>query len=92
MDKERLENLIFDELLKLNPKEKNIKRGFFAGDYLRGLSPKASGSVRLVTENDVREFLKTGSRVLSVPGGAIITPLARELMDEKNVKVEYERP
>jgi len=92
MDKDHLENLIFDELLKLNPKEKNIKRGFFAGDYLRNLWPGASGSVRLVTENDVRTFLDTGARIMTVPAGAIITPLARDLWDETNIKVEYERP
>ncbi len=91
MNKERLENLIFDELLAINPKQKNIKRGFFAGDYLRNMAPKASAGRALVTENYVREFLKTGARIMMLRRGAIITPLALELIDENSIKVEYER-
>ena len=91
MDKERLENLIFDELLAISPKQKNVKRGFFAGDYLRNMTAKAAGGRPLVTENNVREFLKTGARILKLRKGAIITPLARELIDERTIKVEYER-
>ena len=91
MDKERLENLIFEELLRISPKQKNIKRGFFAGDYLRNMAVKAEVGRPLVTENNVSEFLKTGARIMVLRKGAIITPLAAELIDEKNIKVEYER-
>jgi len=91
MDKERLENLIFDELLKISPKRKNIKSGFFAGDYLRNMAAKAAVGRPLVTENNVSEFVKTGARIMVLRKGAIITPLAAELIDEKNIKVEYER-
>ncbi|MEA2081366.1 MAG: hypothetical protein U9O97_01290 [Elusimicrobiota bacterium] len=91
MDKDRLENLIFDELLSESPKQKNIKRGFFAGDYLRNMGHRAAEGCVLVTENDVREFLKTGARTMKMSRGAIITPLARELIDANSLKVENER-
>ncbi|MBA3064974.1 hypothetical protein KJ633_04010 [bacterium] len=91
MDKERLENLVFDELLAISPKQKNIKRGFFAGNYLRNMAYQRPFSRALVTEADVREFLKTGARVMAMKKGSIITPLAVEMIDANFIKVEYER-
>ena len=64
MDQESLKNIILDELLKLTPKESNVKKGFFAGSYLRDFKNR-HGANSLVTEQYVQEFLKTGSRVFT---------------------------
>ncbi len=89
MDEDRIKNIIIDEVLKNVEKEKKIKRGFFAGPYLKNLSKRKSTRL-LVTEEYVKKFLATGNRLLTIPKSAIITPLARELIEEANIKVSYE--
>jgi len=87
---ERIRNIIADELLKYVPRGRKIKKGFFAGDYLRNLGVRKESSI-LITEELVREALKSGSRTLAIPEKSIITPLAREMIDEKNIRLVYER-
>ena len=86
---DRVRNIITDEILKNVPKRKEIKKGFFAGRYLKSFR-QHSPSRFLATEVFVRRAVSRGERELRIPGGAIITPLARELIDEKNLKVNYE--
>jgi len=86
---ERIKNIITDEVLKYIPGEKPVKKGFFAGSYLKGF--RGAASLRfLATEDFVRRAVSQGARELRVPERTIITPLARELLDEKNMKVNYE--
>ena len=42
---------------------------------------------KLITEEDVRKVLKTGSKVVVTGSNAIITPLARDLIRSKNLAV-----
>jgi len=85
----RVRNIIIDEILKNVPKLKKIKKGFFAGSYLKSFRRQPPARF-LATEAFVSRALAGGSRELRVPRGAIITPLARELIDEKSLKVNYE--
>ncbi|MCD6413107.1 MAG: hypothetical protein J7L54_03060 [Elusimicrobia bacterium] len=89
MNDSRVKNIIIDEILKKVEKEKKIKTGFFAGEYLKNFGRKKSGRI-LITEEFVRNFLKTGGVLLTIPKSAIITPLARELIEEGNIKISYE--
>ena len=90
MDEERARNIIADELLKTVPRSPVIKKGFFAGGYLKNLwSKKPSG--QLVTEDKVRAVVESGSKTLIIPEKSIITPLARELIDEKGMRIVYEK-
>ncbi|MCD6423324.1 MAG: hypothetical protein J7L42_04340 [Elusimicrobia bacterium] len=87
---ERIKNIIIDEILKNIPKERNIKRGFFAGDYIRILQKKRATESNLITEEIARGFLKKGIKTIKISRKTIITPLARELFEEKGVKISYE--
>lgn len=86
---ERIKDIITDEVLKYIPRERPVKKGFFAGSYLKNFRRSASLKF-LATEDFVRQAVVRGARELCVPEGTIITPLARELLDEKNMKVNYE--
>ncbi len=87
---DRVRNIITDEILKSVPRGKEIKKGFFAGVYLKSFKGRTPARF-LATEAFVKSAVSRGERVLSIPVGAMITPLARELIDEKNLKVNYER-
>jgi hypothetical protein len=89
MEEHRIRNIIIDEILKNVKKEKKIKKGFFAGDYLKNLNKRKSEKI-LITEEFVKNFLKTGGKILKIPKNVIITPLAKELIEERNLKISYE--
>ena len=86
---DRIELIISDEILKHSAKEKKVKRGFFAGKYLMTGQDKPKEKI-LITEDFVKSFLRRGSKVLSISGKTIITPLAREMLDENNIRIVYE--
>jgi len=87
---ERIKNIIIDEILKNIPKEKNVKRGFFAGEYIKTLQRKRLIEKNLITEEIAGEFLKKGIKTIKISRKTILTPLARELLEEKGVKISYE--
>ena len=90
MDEEKIRNIIADELLKAAPREPAVKRGFFAGGYLNNFRRK-NPSRPLVTEEKVRSAVKSGAKTVRIPENSIITPLAREMIDEKGMRIVYEK-
>jgi hypothetical protein len=49
---------------------------------------RASPPLRIVVDADVREALRHGRKEIRILPGAIITPLARDTMREKGVRLE----
>lgn len=47
-----------------------------------------SGGRKFFSEYDLRQCLKRGERVIRLPKGTIISPLAQEIIDEKGIKIE----
>ena len=75
-------DIIVDALYNSSP----VKAGFFAQEpFLKGLTTRPT-TKRLITEQDVRERMKRGERTIQVDENTIVTPLARDLMIEKEIR------
>ncbi|RLD18484.1 MAG: hypothetical protein DRI36_01215 [Caldiserica bacterium] len=84
-------DLIFDVLREKNWKkeERKGKFGFFVkGNYIKSYTkfPKKE----LIGEKEVKDWIMKGKRRVVVKRGTIITPLAWELIKEKNIEVKFD--
>lgn len=64
------------------------KSGVYASGYLKPFTALKSGRPFL-SEYDVKAMLCSNPREITVPKNAIISPLAEDLIQEKNVKINY---
>jgi hypothetical protein len=64
------------------------KSGVYASGYLRPFTTLEGGRT-FISEYDVKTMMRSNPREITVPRNAIISPLAEELIQEKNVKINY---
>ncbi|PKN00893.1 MAG: hypothetical protein CVU77_07670 [Elusimicrobia bacterium HGW-Elusimicrobia-1] len=67
---------------------RTYKSGVYASGYLKPFTALKSGRPFL-SEYDVKTMLSSNPREITVPKNAIISPLAEDLIQEKNVKINY---
>ena len=64
------------------------KSGVYASGYLRPLTAPKGGRP-FISEYDVKTMMRSNPREITVSANAIISPLAEELIQEKNIKINY---
>ncbi len=65
------------------------RRGFYTAEpYLHSFTSLKGRP--FVSEYDVRERIRGGEKSLTLPKGAILSPLVQELVQEKGIQVRYE--
>ena len=65
------------------------RRGFYTAEpYLHSFTSLKGRP--FVSEHDVRERIRGGEKSLTLPKGAILSPLVQELVQEKGIQVRYE--
>ncbi|MBN2407519.1 MAG: hypothetical protein JXJ19_07460 [Elusimicrobia bacterium] len=63
----------------------DFKRGFFTGRTLSG--GKMASARALITEKYLLDEMRKGSMTVNIPPGALVTPLARILVEEGKVRI-----
>ncbi len=90
--KEEFIDLLVDALLEEKggeeKKEKKVKFGFFLRDKFIKSHTTFRPKKRLITEWDVKQHLERGGELV-ITGPAIITPLARDLIREKRIRIRW---
>ncbi len=65
------------------------RRGFYTSEpYLHSFTSLKGRP--FVSEYDVRERIRGGEKSLTLPKGAILSPLVQELVQEQGIQVRYE--
>ncbi|MEK7765020.1 MAG: hypothetical protein AAB368_02170, partial [bacterium] len=71
------------------PAQEPGRRGFYTTEpYLHSFTSLKGRP--FVSEYDVRERIRGGEKSLTLPKGAILSPLVQELVQEQGIQVRYE--
>lgn len=103
MDKEKIIEIIVDELKKLGyqvTKEKNMKdkditgykSGFFTqSKYIQSYTSLPKGR-QLITEFEIKQILKQNpnAKEIIIPKNAILGPLAEDFINSRGIKIKRE--
>lgn len=73
---------------EIKPMPVKFKRGFFLKKPFICSRTTLKSKRVLITENFLLQELKSGSKNVKIPTGAILTPMARMLIEEGKVKVD----
>ena len=65
------------------------RRGFYTAEpYLHSFTTLKGRA--FVSEHDVKERIRRGEKILTLPKGAILSPLVQELVQEKGIQVQFD--
>ena len=89
----KIKDLILDAIREQESPElqRPAKKGFFLKKpALYSWRKPSLPQVRLVTEDEVRSWVRAGQRRVFLTKGTLLTPLARELAQEKDLEVRFD--
>ncbi len=79
----------FEDVRRKNPsEEKKYKSGFFTRQKYNEPFTHLKGGRVFISEYDLKGMLRENSNEITIPKNAIISPLAAEIILEKNIEVK----